>query len=78
MNEAKLLEELSAEFSVIVHTPYHVQIETPRGPHNIWFSKGSIKFQPRGDQGLELCHGRRTQEASADLRLYQDGSRDNA
>lgn len=47
----KLVEDLHAEFPLVVRTPYHVQIETANGPHNIWFTKNDdIRFQPCGDK----------------------------
>lgn len=47
-SRTKLVEDLAAEFPVVVHTAYHIQIETANGPHNVWFTK-------RDDIRLQLC-----------------------
>jgi hypothetical protein len=47
MARAALLHELTAKYGAIQHTPYHLQIETPGGMHNIYLSdKNRIKFKP--------------------------------
>jgi len=51
MNNKQLIEKLSIEYTVHVRTEYHIQIETLNGPHDIWFSKGKIKFSACGSEG---------------------------
>jgi hypothetical protein len=51
MNNRELIEKLSAEYTVHVRTEYHIQIETKNGPHDLWFTKGRIKFSPCGYNG---------------------------
>lgn len=35
---------------VHVRTQYHVQVDSPRGPHNIWDGKDGLKFQLAGQK----------------------------
>lgn len=51
MNQRDLVERLSALYTVHVRSQYHIQVETPNGPHNIWFSKGRMQFEPCGSAG---------------------------
>lgn len=49
MNKEDFLRALAEKYPLIIRTPYHVQISTTNGYHNIWFNKyGDVKYAPCG------------------------------
>lgn len=75
MNGEKLLERLSQEFVVHVRSAYHFQIDTGKGYHNLWFSKGLLKLQLYGNSGW---HYVTESKLLKELRAYNPGNTDLA
>ena len=69
MRHQKLLDELAEKYPLTVSTPYHVQIETVRGKHNIFFpDRGKIKLQACGQSS---SHPVTEEELKAELSRYE-------
>lgn len=71
MNAENLVKKLARLYSsaVQIRSPYHIQVLSDKGPHDIWLKKdGSLKFKRGGDNLVE-------DNISLDLILKKIGSK---
>lgn len=71
----RILERLAQHYPLLIRTEHHVQIQTAKGYHDIWFGKEGTK--------VKFCGSRRVQPMGADrlmaeLRAYSYGESDLA